>query len=107
MLHWVCQCFWVDQGLLSHTLALQLEDIAIDPHAEDGKGSIGSTQALNMDFTQTQATQGISAPKVTWASDPVLSTCIHALILGRCKCFASSASFLTTIIQQHRHRPRV
>ena len=45
-------------------LALQLEDIALDPHAEDGKGSIGSTQALNLDFTQPQATQGMSAPKV-------------------------------------------
>ena len=82
----VCLIFHRFHGLLSHTLALQLEDIAIDPHAEDGKGSIGSTQALNMDFTQTQATQGTSAPKVTCASDPVLSTRTRALILGGCKC---------------------
>jgi len=35
----------------------QLEEIALDPEAEGGKGSIGSTAALNLEFTQTQATQ--------------------------------------------------
>lgn len=46
----------------------QLEFIALDPEAEGGKGSVGSTAALNLDFSQTQmqATQGTQSqgPKV-------------------------------------------
>ena len=53
-------------------VAWQLEEIALDPDAEEGKGSIGSTAALNTNFTQTQAqtqaqtqgTQGAPQPKV-------------------------------------------
>ncbi len=29
----------------------------MDPEAENGMGSIGSVDAMNMDFSQTQATQ--------------------------------------------------
>lgn len=90
----------MSHGLLSHTSALQLEGIALDPHAEDGKGSIGSTEALNLDFTQPQATQGMSVPKVTFASDHMLYTWKEAYILGNSKCALSlSESFHIRVTQ--------
>ena len=36
---------------------MQLEGIALDPDAENGIASIGSMDANNLAFTQTQATQ--------------------------------------------------
>lgn len=62
-------------------VAWQLEEIALDPDAEEGKGSIGSTAALNMNFTQTQAqtqaqtqgTQGAPQPKVRQAPPPPIT----------------------------------
>ncbi|KAK9835346.1 hypothetical protein WJX81_004008 [Elliptochloris bilobata] len=51
-----------------------LEEIATDPDAQDGKGSIGSTQALYLDFMQTQATQSaaVSKAKLTMADKRAL-----------------------------------
>ena len=60
-----------------------------------------------MDFTQTQATQGMSAPKVTCASEPTLYTSTRIFNWAGASTFASSAVSFNTIIQQHRDRLRV
>ncbi len=58
------QCAYAASGVLSVHLAIsdpqvfmQLEGIALDPDAENGIASIGSMDANNLAFTQTQATQ--------------------------------------------------
>lgn len=80
-------------GLFSASLVLthyagmpQLEEIALDPEAEGGKGSIGSTAALK--FTQTQATQAsqgtqTQGPKARSAAEPQHVSCLD---LDTCAC---------------------
>jgi len=82
-------------GLFSASLVLthyagmpQLEEIALDPEAEGGKGSIGSTAALNLEFTQTQATQAsqgtqTQGPKARSAAEPRHVSCLD---LDTCAC---------------------
>ncbi len=53
-----CQACGVAASAVSDVYSpMQLEGIALDPDAENGVASIGSMDANNLAFTQTQATQ--------------------------------------------------
>lgn len=83
-------------------------EIALDPEAEDGKGSVGSTAALNLDFTQTQtqatqATQGTQTqgPKVRAARRPpdtALAVCPACPMSERAWHRACSAWFMPAVL---------